>query len=208
MSTLLQLLTTALVIGSATSCNMASNPTTDVFTPAQGWILVKNGSIADVRAAITEYDNLARDEQPAAFRVQLHPQSNGTVAVLLPDGFPVYDLANMTVWLSAPPDQENVHDAVSWITAPGNGAKYYLEPEVDNPWGDTLIGASTEGLSVRVYVPETGVSKASSRHVSYKEEPAIELSPNPTTIGVVLDTNTAFGNPAFDVNSPDEHSWD
>jgi hypothetical protein len=206
MSTYPQLLLSALIIASAISCK-ASNASVDAsFKPAQGWILVKNGSASDVKTAISDYDGLVREERPGVFRVELHPQSSGAVAVVLPDGFPAYDLANMTGWLSAPPDQEDVHGVASWITAPGNGVKYYLEPETSNPSGDTLIGASALGQPVRVSLPETGMSEVSSAH-PYREEPELEISRQPVTIEVTLDTSTAFGNPEFVVNSPKDHDW-
>ena len=206
MSTCQRLLFVILVTASATSCKAADDSVDGSFKPAQGWILVKNGSVLDVKAAIVDYDGLTREEHPGVFRVELHPQSSGAVAVVLPDGFPAYDLANMTGWLSAPPDQIDVYDAVSWITAPGNGIKYHLEPETSNSSGDTLIGASTLGQSIRVSLPETGMSEVSASH-SYREEPKIEISPQPVTIEVTLDTSTAFGNPKFIVNSPKDHVW-
>jgi hypothetical protein len=206
MSTYPQFLVAVLMIASATSCKAGDDSVDASFKPAQGWILVKNGSASDVKAAISDYDGLVREERPGVFRVELHPQSSGAVAVVLPDGFPAYDLANITGWLSAPPDQEDVYGAISWITAPGNGVKYYLEPETSNPWGDTLIGVSALGQPVRVSLPETGVSEISSNH-RYREEPKIEISPQPVTIKLTLDTSTAFGNPQFVVNSPKDHDW-
>ena len=176
------------------------------FLPAQGWILVSNGNIADVRAAIIEYDQLVKEVEPRAFAIELHPQSDGKLAVLLPNGFPAYDLANMTGWLSSPPSQLGVYDAVAWITSPRDGVKYYLEPEIANTWGDTLIGSSTEGLSIRVYLPETGVSKISTPR-PYKKEPIINRLQNPIKISITLDTNTDFGNQNFVINSPNDHTW-
>lgn len=176
------------------------------FVPAQGLVLVTNGSASDVRDAIIEYDGLVREEKPAVFRVELHPQSSGKVAVVLPDGLPAYDLANMTIWLSAPPDQLEVYEAVSWLAAPGNGLQYYLEPEYDNPSGDTLLGSNNLGQSIRVYVPETGVSEISAAH-AYEEQPEIEVSPQPVVIELTLDTGTSFGNPRFVVDSPRDHDW-
>jgi len=201
-----RLLFTVLMTASTTSCTAADGSIDTSFEPAQGWILVENGSMADVKAAIIDYDGLVREERPGLFRVELHPQSSGAVAVVLPDGFPAYDLANMTGWLSAPPDQEDVYGAASWITSPGNGVKYYLEPETSNPWGDTLIGANALGQPVRVSLPETGMSEISSAY-SYRDEPNIEVSPQPIMIEVMLDTSTDFGNPQFVVNSPKDHDW-
>jgi hypothetical protein len=207
MSTYLRVLVTVVMIVCGTSnCWATDNSVDESFKSAQGWILVKSGSVPDVKAAIRDYDALRRSERPGVFRVELHPQTSGAIAVVLPDGLPAYDLVNMTGWLSAPPDQEAVSGAVSWIKSPGNDIKYYLEPETGNSWGDTLIGASTLGQSVRVSLPETAMSEVSASY-SYKEEPEIKISPQPVTIEVTLDTNTAFGNSNFVVNSPKDHDW-
>ena len=170
------------------------------FEPAQGWILVAHGTLSAIELAIIDYDSLYLPERPGTFKIQLHPQSNGSVAVVLPDGLPAYDLPNLTGWLNAPPDQPDVSDAVAWITAPADGARYYLEPDPDNPFGDTLIGASSTGQSVRVHLPETGLMQDCTE-ISYREEPEIEISTNPTTLAVVLETSTEFGNPEFRLTS-------
>lgn len=206
MSTFFRYFIAVLVVVFGTSCKAADDSLDGAFKPARGWILVGNGSVSDVEAAIRDYDGLTRELRPGVFRVELHLQGNGAIAVVLPDGLPAYDLANMTGWLSAPPDQEDVYDAVSWITSPGDGTRYYFEPETGNPWGDTLVGASLSGRSVRVYLPETGVSEVSASH-AYKEEPEVEMSSRPVTIEITLDTSTAFGNPGFIVNSPKDHDW-
>lgn len=195
-----------IMVATITSCDTADNSADTSFTPATGWILVMNGSVSDVAAAIRDYDGLAREVRPGTFRVELHPQSNSAVAVILPDGLPAYDLVNMTGWLSAPPAQQEVYDAVVWITAPGDGIRYYLQPETNNPAGDTLIGASTLGQSIRVFLPETGISKI-SKPQTYRDKPEIEASPNPVTLKITLDTDTTLGNPRFVINSPLDHDW-
>lgn len=166
------------------------------FEPAQGWVLVAHGSVSAIESAIIDYNSLYLPDRPGTFRIQLHPQSDESVAVLLPDGLPAFDLANLTGWLNAPPNQPEVSDAVAWITAPADGSRYYLEPDPDNPFGDTLVGASSTGQSVLVYLPETGLTEDTT-DVPYREEPDIDLSKNPTTLTVVLGTNTEFGNPEF-----------
>lgn len=195
-----------IMIAAISSCDTTHNSTDTSFTPATGWILVMNGDVSDVAAAIRDYDGLAREVRPGAFRIELHPQSNGAVAVILPDGLPAYDLANMTGWLNAPPAQQDVYDAEAWLTAPSDEIKYYLKPETSNPLGDTLIGSSTLGQSIRVFLPETGISKT-SKPQSYIDEPEIEISPNPVTLEITLDTDTSFGNPRFVINSPLDHDW-
>lgn len=207
MSAIPMLSLSVLMITFATiSCRAAEESVDDSFKPAQGWILVKSGPVSEVKAAVIEYDSLVRDERPGIFRIELHPQSTGAVAVVLPKGLPAYDLTNMTGWLNAPPGQETVHDAASWITSPESGTKYYLEPETSNPWSDTLIGASASGQSIRVSLPETGMSEVSASY-SYRHEPDIEISTQPVIIEVTLDTSTAFGNPMFILNSPKDHDW-
>ena len=183
-----------------------NQPTDSLFEPSNGWILVSNGTIQEVELAIRDYDRIRVNRYPGHFRIELHPQRNGKVAVRFPDGFPAYDLPNLTGWLSAPPDQPKVSGAECWITSPGNGEKYYLEPELSNPWGDTLIGASSSGTSVRVSLPETGLSEVSSSY-AYKVEPEIEFVEDPVMIRVTLDTNTHFGNPTFVIDSPKDHDW-
>ena len=207
MSTYSRLLFPVLMLASSTTTPAVVDTSMNgSFEPAHGWILVENGGLSDVKAALRDYDGLSRAERPGVFRVELHPQTNGAVAVVLPDGLPAYDLANMTGWLSAPPDQEDVHGAASWLTAPGTGIKYYLEPETSNQWGDTLVGSSSLGPSVRVYLPETGLSEVSDSH-PYRAEPEIKVSSRPVTIKVTLDTNTAFGNSKFVVNAAKDHDW-
>ncbi len=206
MPILLRLLTTCLMATTIAGCSASLEGKADSFVPAHGLILVKTGSLADVRAAVIAYDSLAREKQPHTFKVELHPQSDGSIAVVLPDGFPAYDLANMTGWLSAPPDQPLVHDAVLWITSPRDGAEYYLKSEIANLRGDTLVGSSSKGRPIRVYQPEGGVSEISTP-VTYIKQPKIEVSPDPISFKVTLDASTAFGNQGFVVNSPVDHRW-
>lgn len=167
------------------------------FAPAQGWILVRHGSPEAVQAAIAEYDGLAREVRPGTFRVELHPQRDGGVAVLLPDGLPAYDMANLAGWLDAPPGQEDeIHGATAWIVSPSSGVKFSLVPEVANEWGDTMLGASREGVSIRVARPEGRVSVI-AQPVAYQAEPYIDVAADPVRLDVTLDTNTGFGNPGF-----------
>ncbi len=169
------------------------------FKPAQGWILVTHTSMKAIELAIADYDRLYIPERPGTFKIQLHPQSSGSTALVLPDGLPAYDLPNLTAWLNNLPDQPEVSNAVAWITAPADGARYYLERDPGNSFGDTLIGASSTGQPVRVYLPETGLVQDCTE-IAYRDEPDIELATNPTTLAVVLETCTEFGNPEFELS--------
>ena len=195
-----------LSLAASSGCARSTDASALPFTPAQGVILVTHGSPAEVRAAIVDYDGLVAEQRPGRFRVELHPQASGAVAVTLPDGLPAYDLANMTGWLSAPPNQPGVEGAAVWITAPDGRRRYYLQPETGNPAGDTLIGASAQGMPVRVSLPEGAMSEVSTPH-PYRDAPAITRSTEPLTLTVTLDTDTAFGNPQFHLNSPKDPAW-
>lgn len=167
------------------------------FTPSQGWILVRHGSLEDIRVAIVEYDGLTREIRPGVFRVELHPQRAGGVAILLPDGLPAYDLANLAGWLDAPPGREDdVHGAIAWLVSPTSGVKFSLVPEAANEGGDTMLGASRDGVSIRVSQPE-GRASVIPQQVGYQSEPDIDIARDPVIMEVTLDTNPAFGNPGF-----------
>jgi hypothetical protein len=187
-----------LLVGCSDSKDL-NDMTESEFVSTHGWVLVKNGSVSEIREAILDYDAIAKEQIPKLFRVELHPQENSTIAVLFPDGLPSYDMANITVWLDAPPEQENVYGARSWLTTPETKIKYYLKPEVENEWGDTLIGASEKGVSIRVHVPETGIEKI-SKTVVYEREPKIELNSNPMKFSITLDADISWANPMFIVN--------
>lgn len=192
--------TAALFLAMATVIPQASGASPDpAFTPSQGWILVHHGSPVEVQKAIAEYDELAREIHPGVFRIELHPQPDGRTAVLLPDGFPAYDLVNMTGWLDTPPEEIDAYDATAWIVSPTTGIKYSLMPEVENAWGDTMLGASSEGVSIRIRIPECEASEIPQR-VAYQAEPHIDIASEPIRMDVTLDTNTKFGNPGFVVS--------
>ncbi|MFV9657318.1 hypothetical protein ACNFCK_20725 [Pseudomonas sp. NY15366] len=184
----------------------ASPVTESDFLPAKGWVLIENGSIEEIRAAILDYDSLVREEVPGTFTVELHEQKDGSIAALFPDGLPSYDIANITVWLDAPPNQKNVYGAKSWVSTPDGTSEYFLKPEVENEWGDTLVGSSKSGTSIRIYVPETGMSEI-AQTVDYEPEPTISLSSKPMSFSITLDTDISWANPMLSINKPINHDW-
>lgn len=196
----------ALVLLGCGESKEASPVSESDFLSAKGWVLVEHGSVEEVRAAISDYDSLAREEIAETFKVELHEQQDGSIAVLFPHGLPSYDIANITVWLDAPPNQENVYGAKLWVSAPDGSNEYFLKPEVENQWGDTLIGSSKSGTSIRIYVPETGMSEV-SQLVEYQPEPTISLSSNPVSFTITLDTDISWANPMLSVNQPIDHDW-
>jgi hypothetical protein len=175
------------------------------FKPSTGWLLVKNGTLSEIKAAIIDYGGLARNIRPKEFNVELYSQYNGRTAVLFPDGFPTYDLTNFTSWLSAPPGHPNVFDAVSWLTPADARIKYYLRPELENKRGDSLIGVSYQGESVRVYLPDNGLSSITKK-LKYRLEPKIKLNGNSEKFTITLDTSTSFGNQEFIINKASDYN--
>ncbi len=176
------------------------------FLLVKGWVLVESGSVEEIRAAISDYDSLAREEVAGTFKVELHEQQDESIAVLFPSGLPSHDIANITVWLDAPPNQENVYGAKSWVSAPDGTNEYFLKPEAENEWGETLVGSSKLGTSVRIYVPETGMSEV-SQLVEYQSEPTISLSSKPVSFFITLDTDISWANPMLSVNQSIDHDW-
>jgi hypothetical protein len=166
--------------------------------PTQGWILVSEGDITDIEAALLDYDEIRFSDQPAVFRAELHPQEDGTTAVLFTDGLPAYDMANMTGWLNAPVDQSVVHGTMAWLTSPSNGDRYYLEPDPANSGGDTLYGADQQGQGIRVHLPDTGAF-LNETSPGFRDEPVIKPCPTSKVVPLTLDRNTAFGNPLFQI---------
>lgn len=125
---------------------------------------------------------------------------------MFPKGIPSYDIANITIWLNAPPNQESVYGAKSWVSTPDGTNEYFLKPEVENDWGDTLVGSSKSGTSIRIYVPETGMSEL-SQPVQYEQEPKILLSSKPINFAITLDTDISWANPKLSINQPIDHDW-
>lgn len=166
------------------------------FKPMQGLIVVEQASIAEVEGALRQYPVIGAPEVPGEFSLEIHPQSDGTFVIYPPDGLPAYDMINMTIWLDAPPQYPDMGYATSWVTSPYDGDEYYLEPDRSNEWGDSLIGASKKGRKVYIYIPDTGLMLRDN-DIHYKPQPAFERQKNPTTIKLVLDKNTDFGNPMF-----------
>lgn len=175
----------------------------DEFAPAHGLIVVQHGSAGEIEAALLDYDGLVTPLVPGSFAVEIHSQADGTTAVIAPAGLPSYDFANMTIWIDAPPNQPETGGAVAWISSPGDGEQYYLMPEHENEWGDTLVGTSRNGRQVRVAVPDTAMALA-QHGVGFRHPPSIARSKSPTVVVLTLDRDLEFGNPRFVPNLADD----
>jgi hypothetical protein len=88
----------------------------------------------------------------------------------------------------------------------GGTREYFLKPEVENEWGDTLVGSSNSGTSIRIYVPETGMSEI-TQTLEYEPEPRISLHSKPVSFSITLDTDISWANPMLSINKPIDHGW-
>ncbi|MBD9467477.1 hypothetical protein [Pseudoxanthomonas sp. PXM01] len=169
------------------------------FVPAHGWILVKE-KVETVQADIAAY--LARwpaGSRPDTFRIELHPQPDGQVALLFPEGVPAPQLTRLAAWIGSPCRKRVPPVAAAWVVAP-DGVAYYLEsePALDtveegqdprddcDAEGGLLTGASRAGQSVRYDVLRTRLVKSDAGR-PYREAPALRRSDAPTTVRVPLD---------------------
>lgn len=172
------------------------------FVPAQGWILVDETPEA-VQADIASYAAIwFVVHRPDSFRVELHPQSGGRIALLFPDGFPALDLAGLAAWLGSPCRKQTPPIAAAWIAVP-DGDAYYFESDPTlhdvedgedqrdrcDEDGGLLVGASRAGQSVRSDVPRTHLVR-SDAGPPYRPEPALRRSVDAITVHVTLDTGT------------------
>ncbi len=181
---------------------------TRVPVPAHGAILVQNGTVELVLKAIESHAGLDAKEVPKQFRITIANESNGGVLVRFPDGAPPYDIVNLISWLNNPPGIQGVSSAKGWITSPSTGLGYSLKPEISNGWGDTLVGASSDGRSVRVYLPEATMCEISQVIIADPAPASGPIGAKPQlTINVVMDVATDFGNHAFEITHQKDTEW-
>ncbi len=179
-----------------------------VVEPAQGTILVQNGTPELLRKAIEAYVGLSGRDVPKEFRVTFATHASGSMVVRFPDGAMPYEFVNLIGWLNDPPEICGVSDARGWITSPSTGIRYSLKPETENRWGDTLVGRSSDGRSVRVYLPEAGLCEI-SRSIGTDPEPDLENLGDEAqvTFSVVMEVATGFGNYEFKITDPKDTAW-
>lgn len=169
------------------------------FESTAGWIWVRQGSIDQIKAVICEYTSVFVPQNPQIFRAELHCQSNGTVALLFPDGLPAYDLVNLTSWLNSPPDKDRPRNAVVWLTSCGDGTRYFFQAKPEGERNDTLIGADERGQGLHVYLPDNTLWTESDP-IPFQQEPEIEHNSYPEVLELSLDVNMTFGNPSFEIS--------
>lgn len=201
-------LLTILLVGLASVEAVAQNRD-PAFVPGQGAILV-NEAPDVVRADVASYAALdathgLAQAHPDTFRIDLHPQPDGRVALRFPDGFPADDIAGLAAWLGSPCRKPTPPVAAAWIVAQ-DGAAYYLESEPtletdqegEDPRdgcreeGGVLTGASLAGQYVRYDAWRSHLTTAGAGR-PYRPEPALPRSDTAVTIRVTRDTDMSYG---------------
>ncbi|MBD9481015.1 hypothetical protein [Pseudoxanthomonas sp. PXM02] len=175
------------------------------FVPAQGWILVRE-TVETVQADIASYTEYLKTEDPTdTFRIELHPQADGQVALMFPDGFPATDLAGLTGWVGSPCRKLTPAVASAWIVAQ-DGAAYYLEsdPTLEvledetekeardgcREGGGVLYGASSAGQHVRYDIRNAHLVTAETG-TPYRKESAPARSGAPVLLRAAIPNQTA-----------------
>ena len=178
------------------------------FRPSAGWIRVQHGNSDSIILAIKNHSGISKKESPQTIRIRVVESPDGFYAISFPDGIPIYDFINLVGWLNQPPDIDTVSSATGWVTPPFSKTRYYLIPETENDWGDTLIGTSSDGKNVQVYLPEATMCEI-SRKIRTSPEP--DLSALPAESGEIttieVDVNSSFGNPEFEITHPEDTDW-
>jgi hypothetical protein len=185
-----------------------ANPSPEVPKAAHDWILIQEGTPELVRQAIQSYAGISRKVKPKDFRITVAKHPSGFLSVTFPDGLPPYDIVNLIGWLNQPPEVKRVRGAVGWLTSPESGLRYFLKPDSGNSQGDTLIGKSSDGISVEVYLPEATVCPVSRRLDSLPEPDTSAIQTiSGLTFTVTLDVDPSFGNPGFKVTHSKDANW-
>jgi hypothetical protein len=159
------------------------------------------------RQTIENYADLFREAQPMDFHVEVAQHPEGFLAVTFPDGFPVYDFINLIGWLNGSSETEGASEAVAWVTSPASGLRYSLQPN-EKGWGDTVVGASSDGTAVEVYLPYIGMCEV-SRPVSVLPEPDLSGLPFGSNqfFTVTLDLEASSWNPRLEFTHIKDAKW-
>ncbi len=175
---------------------------------AHGWIRVTSGSPEQIKRAIIEHTERTKSVKPQVFRIVILKQPSGFSAVTFPDGITPWDFVNLVGWLNHPPNNTGVSGATGWIASPGTGLRYSLAPESGTRFGDTLIGVSSDGNSVQVYLPDATMCVLSRRVQAIPEPTLSETAAQKAEMfTVTLDVDPSFGNPDFKITHPKDNDW-
>jgi hypothetical protein len=171
--------------------------------PAECAIRMLTGSPELAHETVQEHSDLFRKVKAPDFPVHIALHPDGFTAVQFPEGLPPYHFVNLLAVLNAPKADEQT-GAAGWITSPGTGIRYSLQPEFDNEWGDTLVGSSWEGAPVRVYLPERAMCSLSTL-VPPLPEP--DFSAVPADGGIATSVRCDV-DPSFELTHAEDTRWD
>ncbi len=173
-----------------------------------GVIQVQKGSIDKISRAIKSHSELYRVDDPTSFSLTVAKNKTGGFVVRLPQGTPPYEICNLISWLDANPEIKGLSKAKGWFRSPETGIEYSLQADTNNPRGDTLVGAGSDGTSVQVYLPDLGVCSISQKQkASVPPPPSADIESTLVTVEMVIEVNPEFGNPQFVLTHPENTNW-
>jgi hypothetical protein len=162
------------------------------------WILVEGSNPETIQKAVIAHAKICRPERPGLHRVKVFKQDGNRFGVMFDPPAPPYAFANLIGWLDDPKMNRGARRAIGWLVAPGDGTRFFLAQKPGGTGGDTLVGVASDGRSVSVFLPDCSVTLSKAKVVAIPEPelPAADAGPV-VEFEVVLDSNTAFGNPQF-----------
>ena len=175
---------------------------------AMDWIHVEKGTPQQIMNAILSHAAVTVPEKPRTFTISLSSLESGGHSVQFDAKVPPYAFANLISWLSAPPRIEDVSIAIGWYTSPSTNCRYFLRPDENNSMEDSLVGASKDGDSISVYLPDLSVCPISSRVIYVGDGDLLRENRNLVlSFEVTLDVDESFGNPKFQLTHEKDFRW-
>ena len=162
------------------------------------WILVEGSSPEAIQKAVITHSKIARPEQPGLHHVKVFKLDANQYGVMFDPPAPPYSFANLIGWLDDPKMNRGARRAVGWFVAPGDGTRFFLAQKPGGTGGDTLVGITSDGRSVSVFLPDCSVTLSTAKVVAIPEPELPTAGTGPVVeFDVVLDGDTSFGNPQF-----------
>ncbi len=162
------------------------------------WILVEGSDCDTIRRAVIAHSGISTPEQPSQHHVKVFQVDASRFGVTFDPPAPPYAFANLINWLGDPEMTRGARRAAGWLVAPGDGARFFLVPDRMNAYGDTLVGISSNGRVVSVYLPDCSVTPSDAQVEVVPEPDLSDTGAGPVVaFEVTLDGGTSFGNPQF-----------
>jgi hypothetical protein len=162
------------------------------------WILVEGSNPETIQKAVIAHSKICRHVRPSLHHVKIFKLDANQFGVMFDPPAPPYAFANLIGWLDDPSVNRGARRAVGWFVAPGDGTRFFLAQKPGGTGGDTLVGVTSDGRSVSVFLPDCSVTLSKAKVVATPELelPAADAG-QIVEFEITLDSNTSFGNPKF-----------